>query len=418
MRSQPRRRNLPFGEVLVMAWRSIRANVMRSALTTLGIIIGVAAVVALTSIGAGVNSSITSQLTSLGTNLLTISSASGGGRSGLVRSGPRQTLTLADAEAIRDLNDPRVAGIAPTLQTNTQLKAGSSNVNATVIGTWADYAAVRNSQPNIGTFFSDADVEARNRVVTLGYDVAAELFPNGGAVGSNVSIGGVSYLVLGVLPDGGAGFNSSNGSVFVPISTYLQRVGRQAALGKPTVQSIYVAATGPDVIDALQSDLELLVAGRHETLVPSDYDFQIQNQVDQLESLNSISATLSLFLGAIAGISLLVGGIGIMNIMLVAVTERTREIGVRKALGAKPGHILLQFLTESFVLSISGGAIGVALGLSLAFGLLPQFGMAAAASPVSVALAFGFAAAVGIFFGFYPARRAAALDPVASLRYE
>lgn len=413
-----RRRGLPLREVLVMAWRSIRANVMRSVLTTLGIIIGVAAVVALTSLGAGVNARITSQLTSLGSNLLTVRTASGGGGFGLVRSGARQSVTLEDAQAIRGLDDPRVAGVAPTLQTNAQLKAGSTNVNTTVIGSWADYASVRNADAEIGTFFADGDVTARNRVVVLGYDVATELFPAGGAVGDSVGIGGVSYVVLGVLADGGASFNSSNDSVFVPISTYLQRIARQSALGAPTVQAIYVAASGADTIDALQVDLERLLAGRHETLVPSDYDFQIQNQADQLESLNTITATMSLFLGAIAGISLLVGGIGIMNIMLVSVTERTREIGVRKALGAKPRDILAQFLTESFVLSIGGGIIGVLLGLALAFGVMPQIGMAAAASPVSVAVAFGFAAAVGIFFGFYPARRAAALDPVASLRYE
>jgi putative ABC transport system permease protein len=411
VRVQPR-------EVLAIAWRSIRANVMRSVLTTIGVVIGVAAVVALTSIGAGVTARITNSIASLGTNLLTVQSGSAGFHPGLVRSAPTQTVTVGDAEAIVALNDVRAAGIAPVAQTSTQVKAGANNLNATVLGTWASYAEVRNSQPETGTFFSTLDVDNRNRVAVIGSDVASELFAGRAAVGATLQIKGVSYEVVGVLPDKGNSFGSSNGSVLIPLSTYLQRVHRDSLLGTSTLSAIYVEATSPDTIDGLQSQLTQLIAGRHGTLSASDYDFRIQNQTDSLESLNSVTQTLTLFLGAIAGISLLVGGIGIMNIMLVSVTERTREIGVRKALGAKPRHILAQFLTESIVLSVGGGVLGVALGLAIALLIVPHFGITAVPSMGSALMAFGFAVTVGVFFGYYPARRAAALDPVASLRYE
>src|SRR5690625_80627 len=413
-----RRAGLGAFEVFTLAWRSIRANIMRSILTTLGIIIGVSSVVTLTSVGAGVQREITSSLTDLGTNLLTVTTSFGGGRGGLIRGPVGPTVTVSDAEAIRELNDPRIAGIAPVEQTNLQLKAGTSNINASIVGTWPDYESVRNAETEHGTFLSEADLAGRNRVIVLGFDVARELFPAGDAVGETVRVDGVSYQVLGVLADKGGSFDSPNRSAFVPLSTYLQRIRRLSPVGPPAVQSIFIKASSASVMSELQASIERLLAERHGTLTPEEYDFQVENQADILASLNEVTATLTLFLGAIAGISLLVGGIGIMNIMLVSVTERTREIGIRKALGARPRDILAQFLTESFVLSVGGGLLGIAIGLALSFGVLPQFGLSAVASPSSVGLAFAFSAAVGIFFGFYPARRAARLDPVDSLRYE
>ncbi len=406
-------------ETLSIALRSLQANAMRSILTTLGIIIGVAAVVTLTSLGSGVTANITENLTGLGTNLLTISNnAGGGGPPGLVRTGGQQTVTLDDAETIAALGDPRIAGVAPSLQTNTQLKVGNVNMNATVVGTWPDYAWVRNSDTEFGTFFSHDDLRTRKRVAVIGFEVATELYGAEDPVGQRITIQGVSFTVVGVLPDKGAGFGSSNSNVFIPLSTYMQRLGRQNASGEPTVQAVYVSAADADDLDGLVADLNLLLAAQHDTPSPDDYDFRVQNQADTLDSLNSVTTTLTLFLGAIAGISLLVGGIGIMNIMLVSVTERTREIGVRKALGAKPGDIRTQFLLESVLLSIGGGLLGIGTGIGLAYLVVPLLNVTPAVSPISVGLAFGFSAAVGVFFGFYPAQRAARLDPVDSLRYE
>lgn len=414
-----RRRGLGFGAISTIAVRGLRANALRSILTTLGIVIGVAAVVALTSVGAGVTSDITASLESTGTNLLTVRGTSSERGPGLVRSGGSQTVTLADAEAIRELGDARVAGVAPTISSTVQLKVGSSNLSVQVTGSWADFATVRNAEVEVGTFFSDADVSGRNRVIVLGYGVAEDLF--GGsepAVGETVRIDGIGYQVLGVLPEKGDGFGSLDDGAVVPLTTFLQRIQGPTDVGTTYVDAVYVAASDPDAVDGLQTDLERTVAVLHGTLAPSDYDFEIQNQADILASLDEVTQTLTLFLGAIAGISLVVGGIGIMNIMLVSVTERTREIGLRKALGAKPRDVRLQFLAESTYLSVGGGLIGVALGLGLALGLLPRFGMNAVPTTSSILVAFGFAVAIGMFFGYYPAQRAAALDPVASLRHE
>ena len=420
MKPKRRRRSLDSFEVLSIAWRSIRSNVMRSVLTALGVIIGVAAVVALTAAGSGVNTSVTDRITSLGSNLLTISGASQAAAGGRFRGSPVESVTLGDLEAIRDLQDPRIVGIAPQIQTNTSIKAGSVGQQATVIGTWPDYEMVRNAGVAHGTFFTDADNTTDNRVAVLGYQIAIDLFGSGqAAVGQTFRLSNLEFTVRGVLPDkGNTGFQSPNGQIIIPLNTFLRRVYRNAATGDPTVNSAYVQGTTASDLAPLQADLTTLLSVRHHLADPTDLDFEIQNQADTLESLNSITQTLTLFLGAIAGISLLVGGIGIMNIMLVSVTERTREIGVRKALGAKPRDILAQFLLEAIMLSARGGLIGVLLGIGAA-GLTGRvLNLVAKVQPASILLAFGFAAMVGIFFGFYPAQRASRLNPVDALRYE
>ncbi|GIW36215.1 MAG: ABC transporter permease [Meiothermus sp.] len=407
-------------QVFRIAWRAILGNPLRSILTTLGVIIGVAAVVALTMVGQGSTANITRTLQSLGTNLLTIGSATGGrgGGFGLVRFGGPQTITLADAEAVKAAFAGRLAGVAPALQSNQQVKVGASNLNATVIGTWPDYASVRNAQPAEGSFFGEADVQSRRRVAVIGYGIAQDLFGGQDPIGQRLRIAGISFTVVGVLPDkGDSGFASPNYQVMVPLSTYLQRLARSSS-GEPRVNAIYVQAPDKDSLSRLQQELTDFMAQRRKVSDPSEYDFSVQNQADALASVNQVAQTMTLFLGGVAGISLLVGGIGIMNIMLVSVTERTREIGIRKALGAKPRDILTQFLVESVVLSVGGGILGIFLGLAMAGSVGQLLRVTPVFDPFSMVLAFVFSVAVGVFFGFYPASRAARLDPVESLRYE
>ncbi len=414
---------LDFGQILLIAWRAIIGNPLRSGLTTLGVIIGVAAVIALTAIGAGSTAGITKQLEGLGTNLLTVSSqrpGGGGGGFGLVRGGGRQTITLKDVDAIKTFSSSRITAVAPTLQRNVQVKAGDNNLSSSIIGSWPEYSLVRNSAVELGSFFSQADVDGRKRTAVIGYEVATTLFTTPAlALGQKIKISGISFTVVGTLPDkGNSGFQSPNTQVIIPLSTYLQRIGRQDSSGPATVQSVYIQGTNKDDLSKLQADLTDMIALRHKLDDPTNYDFGVQNQADALSSLNSITQMLTLLLAGIASISLLVGGIGIMNIMLVSVTERTREIGIRKALGAQPRDILTQFLVEAFVLSVGGGLIGMALGAGLALLAAQLMSLTPIFTLSSILLAFGFSAAVGIFFGYYPASRAAKLDPVDALRYE
>ncbi len=405
-----------------MALRSIRSNATRSLLTALGVIIGVAAVVALTAIGGGVTRNVTQSLESLGTNLLTISGSFTRIQGGAVR-GEAGSVTVGDAEALRDMaaSDPRIAALAPVAQTMVQARAGSLNTTVQAIGTWPSYPAVRDLELESGSWWTDLDVANRSRSAVIGSDVAAELFPGQDPVGQTMRLGSHSFTVTGVLPDMGASFSSPNRQVLLPLDTYLQRLARSQATGGTSaqvLQQVLLRGSSARGLSELQADVTALLAQRRGEFDPDAFSFQVQNQADTLASLTSVSRTLTLFLGAIAGISLLVGGIGIMNIMLVSVTERTREIGIRKALGARPGDIRLQFLVEAVVLAAGGGLLGLGIGIGTAELAGPALGISPAFDPTPMALAFGVALVTGLVFGLYPAQRAARLDPVASLRYE
>ena len=364
------RGGLPLSQTFVIAWRAILGNPLRSILTALGVIIGVGAVIALTSLGSGVTSGIQAQLAGLGTNLLTVSSgqARQGGPPGLVRGSGTPTITVGDLKAIAALEG--VSGVAPTVQKSVQAKAGSENTSSTVIGTWPAYETVRNSAVATGVWFTESDLTGRKRLAVIGYQVQQDLFAGADAVGQKIKLAGVTFTIVGVMSDkGNSGFASPNGNIFVPLTTYQQRLGAQSSSsGEQTVQSISVQGATKEGVTDLQNRITDVLSVRHQKPTSEEYDFNVQNQADLLSSVNQITTILTLFLGGVAGISLLVGGIGIMNIMLVSVTERTREIGIRKALGAKPRDILTQFLVEAMVLSIGGGVIGILIGLALAFG--------------------------------------------------
>ncbi len=411
------------GGAFTIAIRAIVGTPLRSILTALGVIIGVAAVVALTAIGQGSTAGVTKNLESLGTNLLTVQSARGGGGGSLVRSGPRSTITIKDAEALASSYTDRVAAVAPAANSNVQAKLGSSNSQVGLVGTWPAYETVRNSPVETGDYFTQADLDAKKRTAVIGHQVLLDLWGEAAtddqAIGQKIRLGSVNFTVVGVLPDkGSSGFSNANSQVLIPLSTYLQRFSRtNSASGQPTVSSVYMQAKDAKDLKQLQTDVTDLLSTRHNQTDPENLDFQVQNQADSLASLSSITNTLTILVGAIAGISLLVGGIGIMNIMLVSVTERTREIGVRKALGAKPRDILTQFLVEASLLSIGGGILGMILGVAAAYAGT-AFGISPVFSTTPMIVAFVFSALVGVFFGYYPAARAAKLDPVDSLRYE
>lgn len=403
-----------FTELLKMAWLSLAANKLRTFLTMLGVIIGVTSVIALVSIGMGLQKNMMDSLSRLGSNMLIVmpGSSNRGGPRGA--AGSITTLTYDDAEAI-ETKIKDVAHVSPTVRNSSQVVYGHENWNTSITGVVPEYAAIQSLELTSGLFFTAHDVDVRNRVAVIGATVASNLFGNVNPVGKKIRIGNAPYTVIGVLKSKGSsgGGQDQDDVVLIPLTTAQERL-----IGITYVQSINVQVTDADKMDEVQSNIEKLLRERHRIRTGAEDDFNVRNLTDVMETMTSMSTMITLFLGAIAGISLLVGGVGIMNITLASVTERTREIGIRKAIGATYSNIMLQFLIESTMISVIGGIIGIFIGIGTAQAISRFANFNTVISVQSIVISFGFALFVGIFFGLLPARKAARLDPIDALRYE
>ena len=420
-------------DIFLTALTSLASNKMRAGLTLLGIVIGVTSVIVLMSMGRGVQKSITSSIESLGSNLLVVTPGSpeadedefaffGAAAFG----GEVETLTMDDAYALLDpLHAPSIAAVAPQKSTWGQVVARGREVDAQVLGVTAEYQPVRNSSLETGGFISHGHVLDNSAVVVLGSQISDDLFGPRNPVGQPVRIRGRQFTVIGVLEDEGSGFFSvGNDKVLVPLTTLGYRLDSEGAgHGRVLVNSINVQVADSDLVESAKSEIANVLRFRHRLAGPDD--FTISDQQQALQAVQNVTAAIVVFLGVIAGISLLVGGIGIMNIMLVTVTERTREIGIRKAMGAKRRDVLFQFVTEAALLSLGGGLIGLAIGFAIAGVIDGSHLFGEESDPVTmavtgdvIALALGVSVMVGLFFGIYPAMRAARLRPIEALRYE
>ena len=402
--------------VVLEAARSLGANKLRTALTMLGMVIGVAAVVLMLAVGSGAQNQVNRAVSSMGSNLLVI--LSGSTSTGTLRmgSGNAPTLTTGDAEAIARL--PNVQAVAPTFPGGAQVAYGINNWGTQVLGVTPEYTAVRDWPVESGDAFSETDIRSSTRVALLGATVVEKLFDTEDPVGKTIRIRGQPFTVLGVLRKKGQSLDGrdQDDSVLVPITTAQSKLFGNRFPG--TVRFMFVQAVSQEATSAAENDITLLLRQRHRIQPDADDDFTVRNLTQVAEAASQTARILSLMLGAIGSISLVVGGIGIMNIMLVSVTERTREIGVRMAIGAKGGDIRAQFLVEAVVLAVCGGTVGIGLGMGIQNGVAQLAGWPVAVSSQAIALAFVFSALVGIAFGFYPALKASRLDPIEALRYE
>jgi len=405
-----------FGEVVRVALEALGANKLRSFLTMLGIVIGVAAVIAMVALGQGARNSVQARIASLGTTLVDVEAGAAWGPGRVASSSDRVELTLDDAKAIEQ-RATAVAAVQPEMSRQLQVRYVNQNTNTAIVGTTANYLEVRRYAMAAGRMFTAADDAARRRYAVLGSQVLSDLGISSpeAIIGEPVRIGTIQFEVVGVLESKGqgGGFGNPDDRVLVPIQT-----ARYRLMGTARLRSISVLAASEGQVTLAMAEVTRILRREHRLQSGKPDDFHIRSQADFLNTLGETTQVFTLLLAGIAAVSLLVGGIGIMNIMLVSVTERTREIGVRKALGASQVNILLQFLIEALVLCLMGGAVGVALGVGAAVALRLAFNWNTAVGPSSILLAFVFSAAVGILFGVWPARRAAALDPIESLRYE
>jgi putative ABC transport system permease protein len=402
-----------------IALRALRVNRMRSALTMLGIIIGVAAVIAMVGVGAGATARIQQQIQSIGSNLIMVLPGSVSTNGVRLGAGAGASLTQDDSKAIA-AECPSVALSVPTVRGGVQVVYGNNNWATNAQGVTPDYMPVRDYTMLSGQFFTTQDVDAAAKVAVLGETVAKNLFGDSDPTGQVVIIKNVPFTVAGVLtPKGQSPTGQDQDDVILlPISTAMQKVLGANRANAQAVGSLTVQAVSPQAMDQAIQEMEALLRERHRILPGLEDDFTIRNLTEVFQAQETSAQVMSILLGAIASVSLIVGGIGIMNIMLVSVTERTREIGLRQAVGAKTGDILMQFLVEAVTLSLLGGIVGIAVGLAASV-LISHFAKwSTAVSPLSILLAFLFSALVGVFFGYYPARKAAYMDPIEALRYE
>lgn len=403
-------------DILEETYTALSANKARSGLTILGIVIGISSVIALVSIGQGAQNSIQSSIQSIGSNLILVTPGTQKGPGFQVSSGrgSAKTLTQADAEAV-EKEITLAKAVAPEISSRYQITAKGTNTNTSVVGVTPEYLDVRNVQLDSGSFITEQNIKNLSKVAVLGPTAKDDLFDTGtDPIGQIIRINGIEFKVIGVTKTkGSSGFGSQDDMIFIPLPS-----AQKFLAGSSYVTTISVQAKSSDTMTEMQQQITDLLTTRHKIKSGQSVDFTVTNQSDIVSTASTVTSTLTILLAAIAGISLVVGGIGIMNMMLTTVTERTREIGLRKAIGAKRKDINLQFLTEAIMLTFAGGVIGVVLGWSISW-VISYFGwLQTSVSIYSVLLAFGVSALIGIVFGYYPARRAASLNPIEALRYE
>jgi len=406
---------IEFWELFKESFISLKLNKMRTGLAMLGIIIGIGSVIGLISIGESSKKSVTSQIESLGSNLITVSPSSQ--RSGMVRGfSTVKTLTLADAEALEKSGLSAISLVSPEYSSRYQVVAGDANINTSIYGVKSTYSTIHNLKINSGRFITDSDFNSNSHVAVIGPDTIEELYgsSNYNCLGETIRINGLNFTIVGItVAKGSSGMGSSDSAIYIPLST-----GMKQLFGVSYITSLAIQAASSDVIIQAQNQVGYFLLARHKITDAANADFYIRSSEEMLETVSSVTGTFTALLSGVAAISLVVGGIGIMNIMLVTVTERTREIGLRKALGAKRKTIVTQFLTESIILTFGGGIIGIIIGVIFSYIYSVFNSSIFTISFGSVMLAFLVSVGIGILFGWYPARKAASLQPIEALRYE